>query len=119
MAIVVEEHGAVRIVRVSEPKLIYRVLGGFFSKVQELVEAGARRVLLDLTEVTYVDSAAIGCLMDIHRLLRDGGGVLGLVGLQPRVETMISMTGVLKLIEAYRDETEALAALGGGAASGE
>jgi anti-anti-sigma factor len=119
MAIGVEERGDVRIVRVGEAKLTYRVLGGFFAKVQGLVEAGARRVLLDFSAVAYVDSAAIGCLMDIHRLLHDGDGVLGLVGLQPRVETMISMTGVLKLIEAYRDEAEALAALGGGAQAGE
>jgi len=70
MPIVVEESGAVRIVRVKEAKLTYAVLGPFFADVQQIVEGGARRLLLDLHEVTYMDSASIGCLMDIQRLLR-------------------------------------------------
>ena len=111
MPIVVEESGAVRIVRVKEAKLTYAVLGPFFADVQQIVEGGARRLVLDLHEVTYMDSASIGCLMDIQRLLRARKGVFGLCGLQPRVETMVSMTGVLKLIDAYRDEAAALAAL--------
>jgi anti-sigma B factor antagonist len=119
MAIAVEESGEVRIIRVREPKLTYAVLGRFFSDVQQLVESGARRLLLDLREVAYMDSASIGCLMDIQRLLSAHKGAFGLCGLQPRVETMISMTGVLNLIDAYRDEASALAALGSGAKRGE
>jgi anti-anti-sigma factor len=119
MPIVVEERHNVHIVRVKDAKLTYPVLAKFFAEVQQLVETGGRRLLLDLHEVTYMDSASIGCLMDIHRLLRDRDGVLGLVGLRPRVETMISMTGVLKLIEAYPDEAAALAALGSSAERGE
>jgi anti-anti-sigma factor len=119
MPIAVEEAGDVRIVRVKQAKLTYAVLGRFFAEVQQLVESGARRMLLDLHEVVYMDSASIGCLMDIQRLLRAHDGVLGLFGLQPRVETMISMTGVLKLIDAYRDEAGALAALGSAAEPGD
>jgi len=48
--------------------------------------------------VTYIDSATIGCLMEIHRLLENLGGRLTLSGLQRRVETMLSMTGVLKFL---------------------
>ena len=119
MSIAVDESGDVRIVRVKEAKLTYTVLGPFFADVQQLVEGGARRLLLDLREVAYMDSASIGCLMDIRRLLQAHKGVFGLCGLQPRVETMISMTGVLNLIAAYRDEATALAAIGSAAANGE
>jgi anti-anti-sigma factor len=63
--------------------------------------------------VSYIDSASIGCLMDIHRLLQDKAGVVILSGLQPRVETMISMTGVHKIIEIHREEAEALDAFQG------
>ena len=110
MAVTVDERGPVRIVRVREAKLTYPVLGRFFSDVQKMVEDGATLLLLDLREVAYMDSASIGCLMDIHRLLQGRGGVLKLFGLQPRVETMVSMTGVSKIIEAQRDEAEGLAA---------
>jgi len=104
----VESKGDVQIVRVQEAKLTYPTLSSFFSEVRQLVEAGARKVVVDLQGVSYIDSAAIGCLMDIHRLLQDKDGALRLSGLQPRVETMISMTGVHKIIELHRDEAGAL-----------
>jgi len=107
-----EERGDVRIIRVKEAKLTYPILSGFFAEVRQVVEAGARRLVLDLSAVGYVDSASIGCLMDIHRLLHDKGGVLTLSGLQPRVETMISMTGVHKIIALHRDEDAAVASFG-------
>lgn len=113
MQIAVEEKGEVRIVRVQEVKLTYPALASFFASVRQLVEDGARKLLIDLQAVTYIDSASIGCLMDIHRLLQEKDGALKLSGLQPRVETMISMTGVHKIIGIHREEVEALAALGG------
>lgn len=110
MELALEESGDVRIVRVKEAKLTYPVLSSFFAEVRQVIEGGARKVLIDLGAVTYIDSASIGCLMDIHRLLQDKAGVVKLAGLQPRVETMISMTGVHKIIDIHREEADALAA---------
>ena len=110
MQLAVDESGDVRIVRVQEAKLTYPALSSFFGEVRQLVEGGARKLVIDLRAVGYIDSASIGCLMDIRRLLHERGGVLRLSGLQPRVETMISMTGVNKIIEIHREETAAVAA---------
>ncbi len=112
MQLAFEEKGDVTVVRVQEAKLTYPVLASFFSEVRQKVEAGARQVLIDLGAVGYLDSASIGCLMDVHRLLQEKGGTLRLSGLQPRVETMISMTGVHKIVPLHRAEEEALAAFG-------
>jgi len=112
MQLAVEERGDVRIVRVREAKLTYPVLSSFFAEVRQLVEGGTRKLVIDLQEVSYIDSASIGCLMDIHRLLQDKSGAVKLAGLQPRVETMISMTGVHKIIDIHREEAEALGAFG-------
>ena len=114
MQLAVQESGDVRIVRVGESRLTYPTLSAFFTEVRQLVDGGARKLLIDLQSVSYIDSAAIGCLMDIHRLLQDKGGTLRLAGPQPRVETMISMTGVHKIIGLHRDEAAALAAFGEG-----
>ena len=110
MELALEESGDVRIVRVKEAKLTYPVLSSFFAEVRQVIEGGARKLLIDLGAVSYIDSASIGCLMDIHRLLQDKTGVVKLAGLQPRVETMISMTGVHKIIDIHREEADALAA---------
>jgi anti-anti-sigma factor len=112
MRLSLEESGDVRIVRVGEAKLTYPVLSSFLAAVREAVEGGARQLVIDLTAVTYIESATIGCLMDIYRLLEDRGGAVKLSGLQPRVEMMLSMTGVHKIVGVYREEAAALAAFG-------
>jgi anti-sigma B factor antagonist len=112
MQLAVEEHGDVNVIRVGEAKLTYPVLAGFFAEIRRVVEAGGHQLVIDLSTVSYIDSASIGCLMDIHRLVREVAGSVRLCGLQPRVETMLSMTGVHKILEIHRSEADALQALG-------
>ena len=117
MQLAFDEKGDVTVVRVQEAKLTYPVLSSFFSEVRQRVEGGSKRVLIDLARVSYLDSASIGCIMDVHRLMQERSGSLRLSGLQPRVETMISMTGVHKIVALHREEQDALAAFsasGGG-----
>jgi anti-anti-sigma factor len=114
MQLAFEERGGVTIVRVQEAKLTYPILASFFAEVRRKVEGGAHKVVIDLAAVSYLDSASIGCLMDVHRLLQEKGGALRLSGLQPRVETMISMTGVHKIVPLHRAEEDALAGFGVG-----
>jgi anti-anti-sigma factor len=114
-----DERGDVHIVRVKEQKLTYPILASFFAEIRQLVEdRGAKKLLVDLTAVSYIDSASIGCLMDVHRMLQEKSGSLRLSGLQPRVETMLSMTGVHKIIEIHRDEEAALQGFGAKRARG-
>jgi len=113
MPLTVDESGDVRIVRVSEARLTYPTLSAFFNEVKALVEGGARKLVIDLATVTYIDSAAIGCLMDIHRLLQEKSGAVKLCSLQPRVETMIKMTGVNKIVDLVPDEEQGMAAFSG------
>ncbi len=109
MKLEVDSVGDVRVVRVKEERLVYPVLGPFYSKVSGLVEEGARKVVIDLVAVRYIDSAAIGCLMDIHRLLEEKAGAMKLVGLQERVETMVSLTGLQNLVDVFSEEQSAIA----------
>jgi anti-sigma B factor antagonist len=105
----VEPSGDTTIVRVKTTKLTYPVLSAFFDEVRATLEDGHRHLILDLEAVTYIDSATIGCLVEIHRLVADLGGALRLSGLRPRVHGMLSMTGVDRFLEVYGDEAKALA----------
>ena len=67
MNVKTEQSGAISIVRVGETRLMYPILGDFSSAVTGLIAAGRHEILIDLTPVTYVDSATIGCLMDLYR----------------------------------------------------
>src|SRR5258705_6794748 len=83
----------VAIVRVQESRLMYPLLSEFANTVTSLIGGGDHKVLVDLSTGSYVDSATIGCLMDLYRQATPAGGALKLAGGQKRVETMLTMTG--------------------------
>ena len=107
-----EQLGGVSVVRVGETRLMYPILSDFSSAVSGLVAAGKREILIDLSPVTYVDSATIGCLMDLYRQVHSAGGHLKLSGVQKRVETMLTMTGAQNFIEVHPDEPSAVKSFG-------
>jgi anti-anti-sigma factor len=105
--------GDVVVLRVQEPRLTYPILSDFASAATGLIGAGEKRILVDLTPVGYVDSATIGCLMDLFRQAQAAGGSFKLSGVQKRVETMLTMTGAHNFLEVHPDEAAALASFGG------
>ncbi len=108
MNVTTEQAGKISIVRVGEVRLMYPLLADFSSAVNALVAAGRREVLIDLAPVTYIDSATIGCLMDLYRQVHNAGGHLKLSGVQKRVETILTMTGAQTFIEIHADEQSAV-----------
>ena len=112
MNVTTETAGGVSIVRVGETRMMYPLLADFSTAVQGLVAAGKRQILIDMTPVTYVDSATIGCLMDLYRQVHNAGGSLKLSGVQKRVETMLTMTGAQNFIEIHADEPSAVKSFG-------
>ena len=67
MNVKTEQSGAISIVRVGETRMMYPMLAEFSGAVSALIAGGARRILIDLGPVTYVDSATIGCFMSTMR----------------------------------------------------
>ena len=112
MKLTTEQSGGVSIVRVAETRVMYPMLGNFSAAVSALVAGGQRNILIDLTRVTYVDSATIGCLMDLYRQINVAGGHLKLSGVQKRVETMLTITGAQNFIQIHGDETTAVNSFG-------
>jgi anti-anti-sigma factor len=112
MNVKTEHTGRVAIVRVGETRMMYPLLSDFSSAVGGLLAGGDRNILIDLTPVTYVDSATIGCLMDLYRQVSSAGGRLKLSGVQKRVETMLTMTGAQNFIEIHADEPTAVSSFG-------
>lgn len=103
----------IAIIRVGESRLMYPLLSEFSTAVTALIGAGERKVVVDLSPVGYVDSATIGCLMDLYRQAAAAGGTLKLSGVQKRVETMLTMTGAQNFIEVHSDESAAVKSFGG------
>ncbi|HET9362932.1 MAG TPA: STAS domain-containing protein [Vicinamibacterales bacterium] len=112
MNLTTDRNQNVAVVRVNETRLMYPILSDFASTITSLITGGEKRLLLDLSAVTYVDSATIGCLMDLYRQASAAGGALKLSGVQKRVETMLSMTGAQNFLEIHPDEASAIRSFG-------
>ena len=104
--------GPVVVLRVQETRLTYPILADFASAAADQIAAGEKKILVDLGPVAYVDSATIGCLMDLYRQASAAGGAFKLSGVQKRVETMLTMTGAHNFLEVHADEASALASFG-------
>ena len=107
-----DRSGAAAVIRVGDSKMTYQALSDFADAVAALITGGDRRVVIDLSQVVYVDSATIGCLMDLYRQADKAGGALKLAGVQARVETMLTMTGANRFIELHPDEPSAVHSFG-------
>ena len=110
MDLLIEKNGATTVIRIQTARVIYPLLPALVEKTRAAVEGGARSLVLDLAAVSYIDSATIGCIMDIYRLAQEQGGALHILGPQARVETMLSMAGVHKIVPIFREEEEAVRA---------
>jgi anti-anti-sigma factor len=112
MNVTTSHSGGVAILEVHEARLTYPILPDFATAATALIGQGEKRIVVDLGAVGYVDSATIGCLMDLYRQASAAGGVLKLASVQKRVETMLTMTGAHNFLEFYADRASALASFG-------
>ena len=112
MNLTTDRNQDISIVRVHETRLMYPILSEFANTVTALIGGGEKKLLLDMTTVTYVDSATIGCLMDLSREAAAAGGALKLAGVQKRVETMLTMTGAQNFLEIHPDQAAAIKSFG-------
>jgi anti-sigma B factor antagonist len=113
MNLTIDHVAPAAVVRIREVRLMYPLLPEFANAVASLIAAGERKVLVDLATVNYIDSATIGCLMDLYRQMTAVGGSLKLCCVQKRVETMLTMTGAQNFIEIHPDEPTAIKSFGG------
>jgi anti-sigma B factor antagonist len=68
-----------------------------------------QRVLLDLSGVQYLSSAALRFLLSLYRVVRERSGTMALAGLTEEMADIMSMTGFLDLFRTYKDRGTALA----------
>ncbi len=108
MNLEIESFGDTQLVRVKETRLTYPALADFYLRVSEIIETGTHQLILNFSEVGYLDSAALGCLMDISRSLDARHGAVALVGMQERVAALISMVGLTHRMAVFDEEDKAI-----------
>ena len=78
------------------------------NRLRKLIAKGVRRVLLNLTDLTQVDSSGVGVIIDSYVSLRDQGGDLKLLCPRGRVREVLRVLRLLEIIPYFENETKAL-----------
>lgn len=76
--------------------------------VGALIAAGRVQIVLNVHDITYVDSCGIGVLVELYRTLQQRGGHLKLVCPSQRCRHVLALTHLLNVFEPYESEEAAL-----------
>jgi anti-anti-sigma factor len=74
----------------------------------------ARKVLLDLKKVTFIDSAAVGWLITRKKAFQSGGGALALHSIPPNVDKVFNLLKLGSVLCLASDEADAVSKVSGG-----
>ena len=77
--------------------------------VRDLIGKGDKRILLNLGDVTYIDSSGIGELVSAFTTVRNLGGELKLLRLTKKVHDLLQITKLYTVFDVRDDETQAIA----------
>jgi len=80
----------------------------FRDTIRDLAAKGNKKVLLNLGEVTYIDSSGIGELVSGFTTVTNHGGVLKLLGLNKRVKDLLQITKLYTVFEVFDEESSAI-----------
>ena len=62
-----------------------------------------KRIVLDLTNTSYIDSSGLGALVGLYVSCRRGGSPLKLINLTPRIKDLFTMTNLAPIFEGHDD----------------
>src|SRR5436305_3809117 len=77
-------------------------------KVRQLLNDGKKKILLNLGDVSYVDSSGIGELVSSYTTTRNQAGQLKLLNLTKKIQDLLSITKLLTVFETFDAERAAL-----------
>ena len=77
-------------------------------KVNSLVNQGHKKIVLNLADVPYIDSAGLGEVVRTYTTVSRQGGSLKLLNLTKRITDLLSITKLLTVFETFDSENEAV-----------
>ena len=77
-------------------------------KINSLIQQGRTQIVLNLTDVSYIDSGGLGQLVASYSSVAKTNGGLKLLGVSKRNHDLLSITRLVTLFDAYDSEKEAL-----------
>jgi anti-sigma B factor antagonist len=101
-ALIVDMSGRLTI---GEPVLLLR------ETLRNHINDGARQIILNLGDVSYIDSSGLGELVSAYTTVRNKQGDVKLLNLTSKAKDLLQMTKLLTVFDTYDDEAKAIASL--------
>ncbi len=80
----------------------------FRQTVQRLVEEGKKKVILDLSDVPWMNSTGVGIIVSGFTTITNAGGQVKLLNVKERVKSILMVTRLLSVFESYYHEEDAV-----------
>jgi anti-sigma B factor antagonist len=80
----------------------------FRDTIRDLAAGGHKKILLNLAEISYIDSSGIGELVSGFTTLANQGGTVKLLNLTKRVQDLLQITKLYTVFEVHDDEAKAV-----------
>jgi anti-sigma B factor antagonist len=77
-------------------------------KINSLVNQGHRKIVLNLADVPYIDSAGLGEIVRTYTTVSKNGGSLKLLNLTKRITDLLAITKLLTVFETFETESDAV-----------
>lgn len=107
MQLETSEHGDIVIINVKEERMDAHNSGTFKEQMLALFDEGRCRLIIDLSNVRFVDSSGLGALVSGFKNASAREGNLKLCGLQPQVRSMFELTRLHRVFEIFTTVEEA------------
>ncbi len=112
MAFEIKTVDGVTVVEPTHGRIDMETSAAFKTALDQLLASGEKRVVLNLSQVTFMDSAGLGAIMSLFRRI-NGDGSLHVCGLHPRIKTLFDITRLTRVIGIHDTEPEAVLAAQG------
>jgi anti-sigma B factor antagonist len=104
----VRQSGSVTIVDLSGRITLGEGSGMLRATIKDLVTAGTKNILLNLKDVSYIDSAGLGEMVGSYATVTNQGGQIKLLNVQSKVHDLLQITKLYTVFAAYSNEAEAV-----------
>ena len=85
----------------------------FKERMVQVIEEGKKRVVIDLSNATFIDSTTLGVLVGGVKRLRPSGGSMALVCSDQNIQKIFEITGLDRVFPIHQSREEALTAVSG------
>lgn len=82
------------------------------NRVRDILQSDGKKIILNLADVSYIDSSGIGELVSTYTTVTSNGGQLKILNLNKKVKELLTITKLLTVFQIFDDEKTAVDSFG-------